>query len=203
MLHSNYTDLGCAVLHFRFSAWRVYLKQIFVFQGEISLPFVTVRPPLCLPALMLQSNSLDWLKHSDTPGLGLPAFLPCFLDTLQSKKALQDLSEEMEQAWRAPASHSPTTLQALIYSYSKEIFHDLTTNRKYASAGGCCSPALATLATLLLAPEWKKGRPLGPDVPSDAMHGRRLRVSKKAGRSWSRLPVPNCRLPRLGATGGS
>lgn len=134
-------------------------------------------------------------------------WVTCILPMLSwhpsEQKALQDLSEEMEQVWRAPASHSPTSLQALIYSYSKEIFHDLTTNRKYASAGGCCSPALATLATLLLAPEWKKGRRLGPDVPSDAMHGRRLRVSKQARRSWSHLPLPNCRLPRLGATGGS
>lgn len=64
------TDLGCAVLHFRFSAWRVSLKQIFVFQGETSLPFVIVLPPLCLPALTLWSNLLDWLKpFPDTPGL--------------------------------------------------------------------------------------------------------------------------------------
>jgi len=69
------------------------------------------------------------------------------------QKALRDLSKEPEPAWRATASHSPTSLQALTYFYSKENFHDLTNNRKYTSAGGCCSPALATLVTLLLAPE--------------------------------------------------
>lgn len=80
--------------------------------------------------------------------------LLCFLDALWSKKSCRTLLKTRSRLWKAAASHSPTSLQALIYFYSKDIFHDLTSNRTYRNANSCY------LGNLSLVPEWKKGSPL-------------------------------------------
>lgn len=101
------------------------------------------------------------------------ALVSCILPMLSchplEQKALQDLRRRNRRGVESCCLALSHLLPNPVYFRSEEILHDLTSNRKYTSAGGCCFSALATLATLLLAPEWKKGNPLGAGIPSEAM----------------------------------
>lgn len=108
------------------------------------------------------------------------------------QKALQELGDEVKQTSRAAASHSTTFLKPLIF-FSERNFSGSTKKQKIPKCWWFLLPCLGYFGCLALSPERESAQarsPLGPGILNEATQDRRLRLSKKTGRSRSRVPAP-------------
>lgn len=86
------------------------------------------------------------------PGHGLPVFCQCFLDAIRCKKPCRNfVMKGSRHRGLLPHTLPPPSNPLFLFFFLKGIFQGLPKIRKYPSAGGSCSPALATLAALLWA----------------------------------------------------